>query len=479
MLRIRRFSTRLLIPGILGTCCFSAVLFWSLIRIHSYAFEIKEETTRHVVELAAQTVAHFAAAESQGQMTREQAQQAALAAVRGLRYGSGGYFWINDLQPLMIMHPTNPALNGSDLSNYRDPDGLLLFMKMVEICRAAGGGALHYRWPKPGSRRPVAKISYVKLDPSWNWVIGSGIYVDDVESEVASIVKISVGSLLVTVCVCGPLFFWLVQSVTRPVEKLTVDLSRLAGRVSHAASGMSDASQLIAKGASEQAIHVRQTGESLRELGTMISSSSDEAANTRGLMEKASAAVDTGRQRMEAMSAAMAEISSSGREVSQISKTIGEIAFQTNLLALNAAVEAARAGEQGVGFAVVADEVRNLAQRASAAAEHSAHEIQESLRRGEQGAAIAEDMIASFKSLVADIRDVTAGASRTAATTTAQRERVRQIADAFQSLDQIAQVNVATCGETTASASALQNEAAGMEGLIGPLLALMGDSKAE
>jgi methyl-accepting chemotaxis protein len=300
-----------------------------------------------------------------------------------------------------------------------------------------------------------------------------------VESEVASIVKISVGSLLVTVCVCGPLFFWLVQSVTRPVEKLTVDLSRLAGRVSHAASGMSDASQLIAKGASEQAIHVRQTGESLRELGTMISSSSDEAANTRGLMEKASAAVDTGRQRMEAMSAAMAEISSSGREVSQISKTIGEIAFQTNLLALNAAVEAARAGEQGVGFAVVADEVRNLAQRASAAAEHSAHEIQESLRRGEQGAAIAEDMIASFKSLVADIRDVTAGASRTAATTTAQRERVRQIADAFQSLDQIAQVNVATCGETTASASALQNEAAGMEGLIGPLLALMGDSKAE
>jgi methyl-accepting chemotaxis protein len=130
MLRIRRFSTRLLIPGILGTCCFSAVLFWSLIRIHSYAFEIKEETTRHVVELAAQTVAHFAAAESQGQMTREQAQQAALAAVRDLRYGSGGYFWINDLQPRMIMHPTNPALNGSDLSNYRDPDGLLLFMKM-------------------------------------------------------------------------------------------------------------------------------------------------------------------------------------------------------------------------------------------------------------------------------------------------------------------------------------------------------------
>jgi methyl-accepting chemotaxis protein len=242
---------------------------------------------------------------------------------------------------------------------------------------------------------------------------------------------------------------------------------------------MLDASQLIAKGASEQAIHVHQTCESLRELGTMISSSSDEAANTRGLMERASTAVETGRQRMEAMSAAMAEISSSGREVSQISKTIGEIGFQTNLLALNAAVEAARAGQHGVGFAVVAEEVRNLAQKASAAAEHADREIQESLRRGAQGAAILEDLIGSFKSLVKDIQDVRAGASRSAATTTAQQERVRQIADAFQSLDQITQVNVATCGETAESASALQNEAAGMEGLIGPLLALMGDSKSE
>jgi methyl-accepting chemotaxis protein len=190
-------------------------------------------------------------------------------------------------------------------------------------------------------------------------------------------------------------------------------------------------------------------------------------------MEKASSAVETGRQRMEAMSAAMAEISASGREVSKISKAIGEIAFQTNLLALNAAVEAARAGEQGVGFAVVAGEVRSLAQKASAAADRSADEIEESLRRGAQGAAIVQEMMASFDTLVEDIRAVTAGTSRSAATTTAQRERVAQIASAFQSLDRIAQVNESTCAETTVAAKTLQEEAAGMDSLISPLLSLV------
>jgi methyl-accepting chemotaxis protein len=451
-------------------------LVWSLMRIHTYAYGVKEESTRHLVEVASGAVAHYAAAESRGQMTREEAQKAAMAAVRELGYGTGGYFWINDLQPRMIMHPTNPALDGKDLSDYRDPDGLAIFVKMAEVCRIAGGGTVRYRWPKPGSTQPVAKISYVKLDPSWNWIVGSGIYVDDVESEIASIVKISMGSLFATVCVCGPLFLWLIRSVTRPVEKLTVNLSFLSGQVSHAADGVLDASQLISNGAAEQANHVRQTGQSLQDLEAMVASSSDEAALTRSLMEKASGAVETSRQRMGSMSAAMTEISASSREVSQIAKTIGEIAFQTKLLALNAAVEAARAGEQGVGFAVVSEEVRNLAQKASTAADRSSREIEESLRRSAQGAAIVEELMASFDTLVDDIHAVTSGTTRSAATIATQRQRVSQIATAFQSLDRIAHVNEATCGETTAAAKTLRQNAAGMESLVSPLLALVGAS---
>ena len=292
-------------------------------------------------------------------------------------------------------------------------------------------------------------------------------------------VKFSLTVVLLTICICGPLFLWLVRGVTDPVERLATDLSRLSGQVASAAGGVLTASQSIATGAAKQANYVRETGESLRELTAMASSSERETVATRSVMERACGAVETSRQRMESMSASMAEISASGRAVSQIAQTIGEIAFQTNLLALNAAVEAARAGEQGVGFAVVADEVRNLARKASLAADESAREIQESLRRGAQGAAIVQELMTSFDTLVNDIRAVTAGTSHSASTASTQRERVSRIATAFQSMDQIAQVNADSCGQTTLAAQALQKQAAGMESLASPLLALVRGSTDE
>ena len=477
MFRTQRFATRLLIPGILGVSAYSGVLCWSLMRSHDYAYRVKEEGNKYLVDLAASTVARFEAAETRGQMTRKEAQTSAIAAIRDLRYNSDGYFWINDLQPRMIMHPTNPAMDGRDLSGYADPDGILLFQKMVEVCRSAGAGIVRYRWPKPGSSQPVSKISYVKLEPAWGWIVGSGIYVDDVQSEINSMVKLSAGLMLLTVCICGPMFLMLIRSVTQPVEKLATDLSQLSGQVSTAADGVLLASQSIATGASEQAGQVRNTGKSLQDLQSMVAASSEEAAATRTLMEQVSSTVEASRQRMESMSAAMAEISASGREVSQISKTIGEIAFQTNLLALNAAVEAARAGEHGVGFAVVADEVRNLALKASHASEESAREIEESLRRSGQGAILVQELMAGFEVLVRDIHKVTDSASQTASIASAQRERVAQIGATFQNMDQIAQVNAERCGETNGNAKALQQQAVSLQGLIRPLLALVRGGK--
>jgi methyl-accepting chemotaxis protein len=479
MFRNQRFATRLLLPGILGVGAYSLILVWSLLRIHAYAFGIKEDGTRNLVDLAAATLHRYVAAEASGQMSRVEAQKAALAALHDLRYGAGGYFWVNDLQPKMIMHPTNPALNGKDLSDYKDPDGFALFVKMAEICRTAGGGLVRYRWPKPGGTEPVAKISYVKLEPTWNWVVGSGIYVDDVAAETNAMAKISCGLMLLTVSICGPLFLLLIRSVTHPVEKLAADLSLLSGQVTSAADGVLVASHSIANGAADQAERVRGTGESLRDLASMISSSSDATAATRSLMDQVCGAVEHGRERMGLMSSAMAEISASGRQVSQIAKTIGEIAFQTNILALNAAVEAARAGEQGLGFAVVADEVRNLALKASQAADQSAGEIGESLRRSGQGAVMSQELMASFDRLVEDIRKVSAGASQSASIASAQRERISEIDAAFRSIDQIAQVNAEKCGQTSENATALQKRAVSLEDLAGPLVALVRGGRPE
>nr|WP_172959688.1 cache domain-containing protein [Thiomicrorhabdus aquaedulcis] len=92
----------------------------------------------------------------EGQLSQAQAQQQAVAYIKTLRYGQGDYFWINDHQPKMIMHPTNPKLDGQDLSTNQDKVGNFLFVDMVKAVKAnAAGGFVHYFWPKPNSDTPV------------------------------------------------------------------------------------------------------------------------------------------------------------------------------------------------------------------------------------------------------------------------------------------------------------------------------------
>jgi len=111
----------------------------------------------------------------------------AKAIVKRLRYGERGYFWINDTHPTMVMHPIKPQLDGKDLTGFADPNGKKLFQEFVRVCEENGGGFVDYLWPKPGYDKPVPKLSYVKLFEPWGWVIGTGVYLDDIEAKLASV----------------------------------------------------------------------------------------------------------------------------------------------------------------------------------------------------------------------------------------------------------------------------------------------------
>ena len=104
--------------------------------------------------------------------------------IKNLRYKNKGYFWINDDHPNMIMHPFVPSLNGKDLSTFKDPNGVYLFNEMVKTVKDKGSGFVRYYWPKPGEDKPQPKISFVKVFPQWNWIIGTGTYIDDIDKEV-------------------------------------------------------------------------------------------------------------------------------------------------------------------------------------------------------------------------------------------------------------------------------------------------------
>jgi PAS domain S-box-containing protein len=169
--------------------------------------------------------------ERNGILTHEEAQKTAISRIQYLRYGeeSNDYFWITDMHPNMVMHPYRSDLNGKDLSNFRDPHGTLLFVECVKTVEESDHGYVNYMWQwKEDSLHVVPKLSYVKVFKAWNWIIGTGIYIEDVKKEIKALTKkliwISTG---ISILIAGLLLFISQQSLTieRKRKKAENDLN--------------------------------------------------------------------------------------------------------------------------------------------------------------------------------------------------------------------------------------------------------------
>ena len=380
----------------------------------------KAQKTQHVVETSVGILKHFHALETAGTLSREQAQKQAMTLVGSLRYNQTDYFWINDLTPTMIMHPANPKLDGQNLSGFKDLDGKALFNEFVRVAKSQGAGFVDYRWPKPGSDEPIAKISYVELFQPWGWIIGSGVYTDDLRTEFrqqalrASAIGLGIALLmailvsLIVRSIAGPLQEAVSAmaniasgegDLTRSLDThgrdeltalanhfnaFTDKLRRVIGQLLEAAAALDLSAHALGGSATQGQQHSQQQSQQMEQVSTAVQQVAQAVQEVARNAEQASSEVHQAEQQARQ---GQQNIDSSLRQIDQLSGTIdkavevieklaGEstqiggvlevirsIAEQTNLLALNAAIEAARAGDQGRGFAVVADEVRLLAQR--------------------------------------------------------------------------------------------------------------------
>ena len=198
---------RIILPVSLTVLLFGMTIFFLLLPlIEEKLMEGKREMIRELTESSWSILAAHAQKEDSGLLTRNEAQAAAIENLRHLRYGPDlkDYFWINDMHPRIIMHPYRPDLEGKDISGYADPNGKRLFVEFVKVVKAANAGFVDYEWQwqdDPG--RIMPKISYVKGFKPWGWIVGTGVYVEDVRAEIASITRklslICLGILLVIV----------------------------------------------------------------------------------------------------------------------------------------------------------------------------------------------------------------------------------------------------------------------------------------
>ncbi len=189
----------------------------------------KRNELRQLVETTVALAASYHARAEAGEMTMQEAQQAALMDIGAMRYNESDYFWINDMHPTMVMHPINPKLDGQDLSGYKDPEGFELFNEFVKAVRAEGAGFVPYLWPKPGHELPVRKESYVKGFAPWGWVIGTGVYIDDLEAAFWQRAKFESGMVALILLVIGAISLLVARSITKPINGMSSSMRELAG----------------------------------------------------------------------------------------------------------------------------------------------------------------------------------------------------------------------------------------------------------
>jgi methyl-accepting chemotaxis protein len=475
---------------------------FGLYELRRNLYDSREEEIYKVALLSRGVLEKYQKLEASGKLSREDAQTQAKEALSGLHHNDD-YIFVRTMDNQMLVHADQSRIGKVDKGS-KTSDGRMTSEVYADELAKSDRAFMIAFVPRPGdvTKTPVPKLlGAIRFEP-WNWVVGNGVFVDDLDVAFRSYALKFLGIAGALLLVTGSIGVMLFRSVQRQLggepqyalevvnliasgtvnvpievngpttsllasmERMRMSLSDLVGNVRRGSESVATASAEIAQGNQDlsartesQASALEQTAASMEELSSQVKHNADNARQANQLAASASAVAVRGGEVVGRVVDTMKEINNASKKIADIISVIDGIAFQTNILALNAAVEAARAGEQGRGFAVVASEVRSLAGRSADAAKEIKSLINASVERVEQGSLLVDEAGITMTEVVGSIRRVSDLVGEISSASNEQSAGVAQVGEAVTQMDQTTQQNAALVEQMAAAASSLNSQA--------------------
>lgn len=450
----------------------------SLNNINQNLIDANKKKITNIVEITYNILETYQNEVQNRKLTLAEAQKEAVSQVDKMNYQGKNYIWLTDYNDNMLAHPT---LQGKNIANVADINGIRFFHEGVALAKEKGEGFISYHWKKPGAdpKKVFPKISYFKNFPDWKIVIATGVYVDEIQTTVAKtffeILVFNIVALLIIIFIS---IFTIIKDIVKSMNEITKDLDENSQEVANAASELQAASEKLAEGSTEQASSIQETSSTLEETSSMVQNNQENTQQAAVLANQSKDYASKSYQEMLKMISAMDDLQKSSNEISKIIKVIDEIAFQTNILSLNAAVEAARAGDAGKGFAVVAQEVRSLAQRSANAAKETEIIIEHNIKIANEGSGITKVVQETIEEIDSQSKKVSDLLDEISIATKEQAQGIGQINKAVSQIETVISSNAQTAEESSSAAKSLFEQTLTLNDIIEQLKTIV-DKKKE
>ena len=474
----------------------------SLINLRSAMLEERRSKIVGLVDSALSVITHVQQLQQEGKLSEADAKKQVTDILRYAKYEKSNYIFIYDTDFTRIMLPPVADTEGRTFKDLKDSKGKLILQEMINTAVTKNNGFVDYWFPRPGSTEDFPKLGYVRYFPEWKWMVGTGVYVDDIDNAfwatarvdmlICAILLLCVGGFVLLIS--RSILFQLggepayALKVVRQVsqgnltaraqlrandsDSLLAQIQLMIDQLRHVIAQVRDSSESIDVAAREitqgnmdlstrtesQSASLQVTASSIEELTTTVRQNSESAYQASQLANSASNVAVHGGVVVNNVVDTMNSIKDSSSKIVDIISVIDGIAFQTNILALNAAVEAARAGEQGRGFAVVASEVRTLAHRSATAAKEIKQLIQDSVEKVQAGTALVDDAGKTMHEIVTSVKQVTEIVSHIAMASKSQSDGIDQVNSSIMEMDTATQQNAALVEEAAAAAQSMQDQ---------------------